>query len=107
MIHLRHAKGITNPSRPKAESLFLSDALDHEALPLAFSPDPDGECALSPGLTLQLEALPKIDVDADCGLAGAGPCPDTDRNAAVQGTRQSDGWAAARTEIDVHAGKSE
>src|SRR3954447_23066894 len=28
MIHLRHAKGITNPSRPKAESLFLSDALE-------------------------------------------------------------------------------
>src|SRR3954463_15119668 len=27
MIHLRHAKGITNPARPKAESLFLSDAL--------------------------------------------------------------------------------
>jgi allantoin racemase len=27
MIHLRHTKGITNPSRPKAESRFLSDAL--------------------------------------------------------------------------------
>jgi hypothetical protein len=28
MIHLRHTKGITNPHCAKAESFFLSDALD-------------------------------------------------------------------------------